>query len=280
MDILSLSSGLRIDAFEPIEPIAGTTDGTLLGVDEVQAQDTKEGSIEGKADVKEPPPATLMELLTEIFSNDLGALVQQGRPQFKGRNAASELGVRMGEFKAAARSDSLEAVLGAIGIDVSGDFDLSDTNMIKKAVAEQIVSQGLPPNLRGLLATLLQMERPQAPTDDSPTDPVPLDISPVGLPISGDSEPVLDAQPFITDYQIDAGAVKTSSVAIDPLTGLSSTEELGLIETTDAIEPLVISGFEGAVLDQDVTLVLTSDSIQKAFDVPLIDTKTSFVLTA
>ncbi|MCH8979629.1 MAG: flagellar hook-length control protein FliK [Armatimonadetes bacterium] len=107
-------------------------------------------------------------------------LLQRGRPQPEHTNGAAELGMSLGDLKLAASHLSLHEVLDALDIRLSTGTDALDENQVRKAVADKIVAEGLPPNLRGLLASLLQIGKSKASVAISLTDAVPLDASPVG----------------------------------------------------------------------------------------------------
>lgn len=105
------------------------------------------------------PQAKILDLLEEILPVDLFALLpQQGRPQLAEHSDTAALGIAMGDLKLNSGSLSVGDLLGALGVELPRDADVQDVGLIKKAVAEQIVEYGIPPNVRGLLASLLQSE--------------------------------------------------------------------------------------------------------------------------
>ena len=196
MDFLSLTNGLRIGGpvlREP-EPAPGGANGSPFQVDKgppgtgAPPPDLKVASPQKEVAADEPKTqASILDLLEEILPVDLGTLlVQQGRPHFEDRNGAAKIGVSLGDLKLSASHLSLDKVLAALGVELPADINALDKGQIKKAVAEQIVAQGLPPNLRGLLASLLQVDQSHASLARVPAGTALQGSEPLGQPAVGD----------------------------------------------------------------------------------------------
>ena len=122
-----------------------------------------------EVNANEPKPqAKILDLLEEILPVGIAALLpQQGRPELSEYSETATLGISIGAIKQNSAEINVRDLLTNLGIELPEDADVQDIGQIKKAVAEHIVDNGLPPNLRGLFASLLQADSAFGQANDS-----------------------------------------------------------------------------------------------------------------
>ena len=141
------SPGFKVDTGPPV-PGAPPPTGAVATQKEVLANEQK-------------PQAEILDLLDQILPVDLTTIVAPGGKPSQGQPTdTSFLGVRLGDIKASLKSDPLSldlaSVLQAFGIKLPTNMTATDLVNLKKEIADKIVSLDLPPNVRGLFATVIQ----------------------------------------------------------------------------------------------------------------------------